>query len=90
MPIISIKEFMTFEYMPEWIKTGIKIQIHFRDTWYTGTVIGTPLENERGIDIHTDQEIPDGRGDRHTIGIPVYMTDTEPKDWSFIIPLQNS
>jgi len=66
-----------FEYMPDWIKVGVKVKIRFKNKWHTGVITSTPKENERGVEIKT-KKYP-------MISLPVYMTETAPEQWDSLL-----
>jgi len=73
-----------FEYIPDWVKIGIKVKILYNGIWYKGIIQSTPDENERGIDIFTDTIVLDTTNkemNNHIISIPIYMTETDPDTW---------
>ena len=74
---------MSFEFMPKWIKVGKRAQILYQDKWYCGIIIATPEENDRGIEMRTDESVPpEGK---HLLSVCVYMTERTQKDWDELL-----
>jgi hypothetical protein len=71
-----------FEYCPPWIKVGVRCVCFFQDHWYSGIITSTHRENDRGIEIATDEEVVPGR---KILSIPVFMSVRSKAGWRRLI-----
>ena len=68
-----------FEYMPKWIKKGKRVEVYCDGVWHKGTIVATPKDNDRGVEIKPDAETP------KVISIAVYMCNRSPKQWKELL-----
>ena len=71
-----------FEYIPSWVKKGVRIKVFYKGCWYKGVITSTPEENERGINIKTDDLID---SNNHILSIAVYMATRSPEEWEKLL-----
>ena len=82
-----MRESKDFEYMPKWIRKGIRVNVYCEGKWYSGKITSTPKTNDRGVEITTVESTSNGG---HTVSIPVYMCYRTEGQWNEMLKRGNA